>query len=147
MRKGLMNAAVVLLLAIGPVVDAQTTNGDVNLSRLADAVRAIADNQISRAEEILNAVLAAAPGDADALNLLGVVRAKQARPAEAERLFRRALTSSPTHLGAHTNLAELLTTTNRSAEALPILIRAHKLAPTRSDINLKLAVLYAGKRE
>ena len=121
--------------------------GDVNLQRLAEAVQAINDDQLSRAEQLLNSVLAALPNDADALNLLGVVRAKQERTAEAERLFRRALASSPSHLGAHINLSELLTTTNRSAEALPILIRAHKLAPDRSEINLKLGMLYADKRD
>jgi len=40
------------------------------------------------------------PNDPDALNLLGVVRAKRNRPAEAERLFRRALARSPTHVSA-----------------------------------------------
>jgi hypothetical protein len=33
MRKGLMNAAVLFLLAISPIAEAQT-NGDVNLNRL-----------------------------------------------------------------------------------------------------------------
>ena len=88
MQKVLKFAAVVWLLAISPVVNAQKTNGDINLNRLSEAVRAIDDNQLPRAEEILNDVLTTSPGDADALNLLGVVRAKQNRPAEAERLFR-----------------------------------------------------------
>src|SRR3954468_6986424 len=144
MRKGLTIAAVGLLLAIGPVGKAQT-NGDVNLSRLAEAIRAIDDNQLTRAEETLNAVLAAAPGDADALNLLGVVRAKQNRPAEAERLFRRALASLPSHVSAHINLAELLLSNNKPAEALPVLLRAHKLAPERAEIKLNLATIFAGK--
>ena len=122
------------------------TGGDVNLERLAEAVEAINEDQLPHAEQLLNSVLAALPNDADALNLFGVVRAKQERTAEAERLFRRALASSPSHVGAHINLGELLITTNRSAEALPILIRAHKLAPARSEINLKLGMLYADQR-
>src|SRR5690349_10784147 len=125
MRRGIMNAAVVVLVAISAIV-AQTPNGDINLSRLAEAVRAIDENQLSHAEETLNAVLATAPSDADALNLLGVVRAKQNRPAEAERLFRRALSSLPSHLGAHINLAELLLSNNKTTEALPILLQAHQ---------------------
>src|SRR4026208_572785 len=96
-----LSAAVVLLIAISPIVSAQTTSGDISLNRLAEAVSAINDNRLSRAEEILNTVLATSRGDADALNLLGVVRAKQNRTAEAERLFRRALSSFPSHLGAH----------------------------------------------
>src|ERR1041385_1893000 len=121
MHKALINAAVVLLLAIGLIVNAQTTNGDLNLDRLTEAASAIGDNQLQRAEEILNAVLATAPRDADALNLLGVVRAKQNRPAEAERLFRRALSSLPSHTGANINLAELLLSTNKATEALPVI--------------------------
>ena len=87
----------------------------------------------------------ALPNDPDALNLLGVVRAKQNRPAEAEQLFRRALARSPAHVSAHINLGELLLTTNRSQEAMVILLRAHKLAPTRPDINLNLGRLYLEK--
>src|SRR6185437_5687333 len=141
MCKALMNAAILLLLAIVPIVNAQTTSGDVNLDRLTEAAGAIGDNQLQRAEGILNAVLATAPRDADALNLLGVVRAKQNRPAEAERLFRRALANLPSHVGAHINLAELLLSSNKTAEALPVLVRAPKLAPERADITLKLATV------
>ena len=139
------NALLVLLLALLPIVHAQTTSADINLNRLAEAVNAINENQLPRAEELLNSVLATSPGDADALNLLGVVRAKQDRTADAEKLFRRALASLPSHLSAHINLAELLLTHDRSAEATPILLRAHKLAPARPDINLKIATVYAEK--
>ena len=134
---------VILFVAVVSVAHAQ---GDVSLNRLSEAAQAISDGQLARAEQRLNSVLRTLPNDADALNLLGVVRAKQNRTAEAERLFRRALASSPSHLGAHTNLSELLTTTNRSAEALPILISAHQLAPDRFEITLKLGMLYAEQR-
>lgn len=136
---------VILLLAVVSIAQAQTGNDDVNLQRLSEAAQAINDDKLSHAEQLLNSVLRALPNDADALSLLGVVRAKQERNGEAERLFRRALAGSPLHLGAHINLGELLITSNRSAEALPILIRAHKLAPARPEINLKLAMLYAEK--
>ena len=141
----LLASAVVALLAVTPILHAQTPASDVNLSRLAEAIRAINEEQLSHAEELLNAVLKTAPNDADALNLLGVVRAKQNRATEAERLFRRALARSPSHLSAHINLGELLLNNNRSGEAMPILLRAHKLAPDRPEINLNLARLYANK--
>ena len=141
----LKGAVVAILLAVVPILQAQTTNGDINLKRLADAIKAINDNELPHAEELLNSVLAALPDDPDALNLLGVIRAKQNRSAEAERLIRRALARSPTHLSAHKNLSELLLTTNRSSEAMVILLRAHKLAPNRPEINLTLARLYLEK--
>lgn len=142
LKPALKCAILLMLLAAGPILHAQT---DQNLNRLAEAVEAINREQLQDAEVLLNAVLTASPNDPDALNLLGVVRAKQARSAEAERLFRRALARSPSHVGAHINLAELLLTTNRSADAMQILLRAHKLAPDRPEINLNLATLYADK--
>src|ERR1041384_4392710 len=138
---------VLVLLAIASIARAQTTNAAVHLSRLTEAVNAINENQLARAEELLNSVLATSRNDADALNLLGVVRAKQDRIGDAERLFRRALASLPSHVSAHVNLAELLLTHDRAAEAMPILLRAHKLAPARPDINLNLATLYVEKND
>ena len=140
-------AVFVFLLAATSLVEAQTATSDINLERLAEAVQAIGENRLPRAEDLLNAVLADLPNDADALNLLGVIRAKQERAAEAEKLFKRALARSPSHLGAHINLGELLITTNRPAEAMPVLLRGHKLAPERSEINLNLARLYALKND
>ena len=138
----LTNALLMLLLAIVPI---QAQDTDVNLNRLAEAIKAISSDDLPQAERLLNTVLAALPDDPDALNLLGVVRAKQNRAAEAERLFRRALVRSPAHVSAHINLGELLLTTNRSEEATVVLLRAHKLAPNRPEINLKLATLYLEK--
>src|SRR6185295_15043730 len=134
---------IALLLAIASITHAQTN--DVNLNRLAEAVNAINENQLAHAEKLLNSVLATSRNDADALNLLGVVRAKQDRVADAERLFRRALSSLPSHVSAHINLAELLLSNNKPAEALPVLLSAHKLAPERAEINLNLATIFAGK--
>lgn len=125
--------------------NSQTPTGDAGLDRLAEAANAISTNQLPHAEELLNSVLATSPNDADALNLLGVVRAKQNRIADAERLFRRAISSLPSHVGAHINLAEFLISHDRSEEAMPVLLRAYKLAPSRPEINLNLAMLYLAK--
>jgi tetratricopeptide (TPR) repeat protein len=145
---GPTNTLLFLLLIVvsAPIMQAQTTDAG-NFNRLAEAVNAINQNQLPHAEELLNSVLANTPNESDALNLLGVVRAKQDRPAEAERLFRRALAISPTHVGAHINLAELLLTHNRSSEATPVLLRAFKLAPSRPEINIKLATVYSAKND
>ena len=131
-----------LLISIFPNALAQTTNTAVSSNQLEEAVSAINNNQLPQAEALLNSVLGKLPNDADALNLLGVVRAKQDRTVDAERLFRRALSVSPTHISANVNLAELLITHDRTAEATPLLLRAYKLAPSRPDINLKLATIY-----
>ncbi|HEY2971081.1 MAG TPA: tetratricopeptide repeat protein [Pyrinomonadaceae bacterium] len=139
-------SAVVLLvlLVTDPLVRAQTGHStDFNLSRLAEAVKAISQGDLPAAESLLKSVLAASPSDADALNLLGVVRAQQQNTVEAERLFRLARAAAPTHVGVQLNLGKLLLTTNRTSEALQIFQSAHRLAPERTDINLHLATLHA----
>ena len=136
---------VIFLLVIASIGHSQTPTADPGLDRLAEAANAISTNQLAHAEELLNSVLATSPNDADALNLLGVVRAKQNRIADAERLFRRAISSLPSHIGAHINLAEFLISHDRSGEAMPVLLRAYKLAPSRPEINLNLAMLYLAK--
>src|SRR6266850_1188260 len=138
-------ALFVLLVVVAPLQAQTGKSSDINLSRLAEAVTAISEGQLTKAESLLDSVLASAPNDADALNLLGVVRAQEQKPAEAERLFRRALSASPSHLGAHINLGKLLLTTKRPEQAMQILLTAHRLAPERAEINLNLATLYADR--
>ena len=136
-------ALFVLLVAV-PLARTQTRNSpDTNLTRLAEAARAISQGDLTTAESLLNSVLAASPRDPDALNLLGVVRAQEQNTVEADRLFRLARAAAPTHVGVQLNLGTLLLKTNRTAEALQILQSAHRLAPQRSDINLQLATLHA----
>src|SRR5687768_3630353 len=92
---------VVVLLASLPVPAQTAKISDLNLNRLAEAVNAISQGDLPKAESLLKSVLARLPKDADALNLLGVVRGQQQKLAEAERLFRLALAASPAHIGAH----------------------------------------------
>src|SRR5690349_428712 len=105
---------VFLMLAIVTIGHSQTPKADRTLDRLTEAANAINADQLRNAEDLLNSVLAKSRNDPDALNLLGVVRAKQNRINEAEQLFRRALTSLPSHVSAHINLAELLISHDRS---------------------------------
>ncbi|MGI8995976.1 MAG: tetratricopeptide repeat protein [Pyrinomonadaceae bacterium] len=140
----LMTVAPLVLIVAASSVKAQTgNNSDIHLRRLAEAVTAISEGHLSNASDLLNSVLAVSPSDADALNLLGVVRAQEQKPAEAERLFRRALAASATHVGAHVNLGKLLLAMNRTSEARQIFLAAHRLAPEGAEINLNLATLYA----
>src|SRR5919202_2161718 len=150
MTANLRRAAVLLVVvcsAFAARAQAGSSGEDLNYRRLQQSAEAIGEDQLARAEALLDSVLASSPRDADALNLLGVVRARQRRAGEAESLFRRALAARPAHVGAHVNLGELYLTTGRPRQALQILLAAHKLAPARPDVNLKLAALYEGGRE
>jgi tetratricopeptide (TPR) repeat protein len=143
--KRITSAVVLLVLLVtGPLVRAQTGQStDFNLSRLEEAAKAISQGDLPAAESLLKSLLAESPRDADALNLLGIVRAQQQNAVEAERLFRLARAAAPTHVGVQLNLGKLLLTTNRTSEALQIFQSAHRLAPERTDINLHLATLHA----
>jgi tetratricopeptide (TPR) repeat protein len=133
-------AALLALFLIVPL--AAQSSDEASLRRLQNAAQAIAANKLTDAEAMLTTVLSDRPRDADALNLLGVVRAQQQRPMEAERLFRKALTISSSHLGAHLNLSELYLTTGRPRLALPVLLAGYRLSPRHIGINLKLGELY-----
>ena len=144
----LPSAVALLVLLVAVPSTAQTPNSpDTNLSPLAEAAKAISQGDLRAAESLLNSLLAESPRDADALNLLGVVRAQEKNPVEAERLFRAARASAPTHVGVQINLGKLLLTMNRTPEALQIFQSAHQLAPERTDINLHLATLLANSRD
>lgn len=49
----LKGAVVAILLAIVPSLQAQTTNGDINLKRLADAIKAINGDELPHAEDVV----------------------------------------------------------------------------------------------
>src|SRR5215207_3023622 len=93
---------LLVVVSTAPALCAQTRGERLNLSRLEQAAAALGAGELRRAESLLGAVLVASPRDADALNLLGVLRARQQRGAEAERLFRRALAAEPS-TSAHTS--------------------------------------------
>jgi tetratricopeptide (TPR) repeat protein len=110
--------------------------------RLERAAEMIRKGDLARAETELNTVLRAQPREANALNLLGVVRAQQQRVVEAEKLFLRALDAAPTLLGAYLNLGQLYAESGKSERALWAFAEAGKLAPDRPEINFSLAGLY-----
>ena len=110
--------------------------------QLERAAALIRERQLARAETELTALLRARPRDANALNLLGVVRAEQKRLDEAEQLFLRALKESPALVGAYVNLGQLYVEARKTERALWAYGEAARLQPTRPDINFQLASLY-----
>ncbi|HEX8500001.1 MAG TPA: tetratricopeptide repeat protein [Pyrinomonadaceae bacterium] len=135
-----------LSLAVGQAAAAraQTQADYYRLERVAGLIRG---GELGGAERELGAVLRARPADANALNLLGVVRAKQGKAKEAEELFLRALKSSPALVGAYVNLGQLYLDGRQDDRALWAFGEALKLAPERPDINFQVASLLAGRGE
>jgi tetratricopeptide (TPR) repeat protein len=115
--------------------------------RLDRAAALIRQGQLARAEAELQAVLRQQSHDANALNLLGVIRAQQQRGVEAEQLFLRALSGSPKLVGAYLNLGQLYLDQRKPDRSLWAYTEAGKLAPDRADINYNIAAIYEKRRE
>jgi tetratricopeptide (TPR) repeat protein len=77
---------------------------DGDLKRVSELIAA---HRLQETEPILDRLLQQDKNDAEAMNLLGVVRAQQGQQKDAEMLFRNALDIKPTLASAHANLGLL----------------------------------------
>jgi len=109
-------------------------------TRIADLVR---HNQLPAAERQLWALLSAHPNEAWALELMGELRVRQKRTAEAEALFRRVLEIEPSNLDAQRSLGALYQSQGKVEGAITAQEAVLKIAPHDHDANLALAILYA----
>lgn len=133
MKQRLLQRSVILLAgmaAMGLLCQAAQPAGDraARVNTLQQAAQFIEAQEFPRAEALLRALLDKSPGDPLALNLLGVVRAGQQNPVQAEDLFRRAAEKGPHLAGPHVNLA-LLYGKARAEDAIRELGKALELAP------------------
>lgn len=109
-----------------------------NLSLIKVAAQAIAAGDLKRAESMLDSVLATAPDDYRALELLGIVRAQQQREAEAETLFKRALELKPDFASTHVSLGMLYVQMSKPDEAIPQFQEALRIDSARTDARSSL---------
>jgi Flp pilus assembly protein TadD len=99
------------------------------VTALKHAAALIDARDLAGAEAALAQLLHEAPGDALALNLMGIVRMRQGQPAAAETLFRQAIEVGPPLPGPHVNLAMLY----GDRRAIPELCEALKIAPSNAE--------------
>ena len=130
--------ALAIVFLTLPAAAQQKPNYD-RLERAADLIR---QQQFAAAEAELNTLLRLSPHEANAHNLLGVLRAQQQRESEAEQLFLQALREAPGLMGAYLNLGRLYLDQHKSERALWAFTEAGKLAPNNDEINYNLASLY-----
>ena len=147
MRKSARAAAASVLILLSWSCAAQTAAQEPSYARLERAAEMIRRGQLARAETELTAILRASPEEANALNLLGVVRAQQKRDEEAEQLFLRAVKSSPALVGAFVNLGQLYVSRGDDERALRAFGAAAALAPRHPEVNYHLASIREGRRE
>lgn len=106
-------------------------------------------NRLAEAESAYRAVLASAPRNADALNLLGVICLQTGRAAEAEQLLIAATREDASVAAYHDNLGSALAAQGRVGEAAAAHWRAVKLQPdfASAHFNLANALDAAGRDE
>jgi tetratricopeptide (TPR) repeat protein len=103
------------------------------LSHLDRNAAAQAEASLLRASELT-------PDDADVLQLMGVLRRFQGRPAEAEKFFRLAIARDPLGPQAHHNLGNLLAADRHFGAAAAEQREAIRLKPNFAEAHLSLAL-------
>jgi len=126
-----------VITAIAPV----SAQGNTYTERLERTAALINRDQLSEAEQQLNAILKLAPNQAVALNLLGTVRAKQGRLDDAEALFTRSIQSDKQLVGAYMNLAYLYLLKGQPEKATLQLKEVLRIQPGNADASYRLAWL------
>ena len=142
----LVGLTALVSAAFGVGSDAQTRPAKSN-SPIATARAEIGRGNLESAERVLWEALSSNPNDESALTLLGLVRGKQRRNAEAEALFRRAIQLNPKALDARKNLASALVSQDKDTEAADQYREALVLAPQDVHLKMELARLYMGQRK
>jgi Flp pilus assembly protein TadD len=120
-------------LAVAP--DALLIRNDLGLAYWARGY-------LQAAEQEWQAVLRADPYSAADFSFLGMLRARQKRYNEAEKLLRRALELWPNDPGAHLHLGAVYAETGRTELAEEHLRAAAALAPHNTDAHNRLGKLY-----
>ena len=111
------------------------------------AIHLINAGDLPAAESTLNALLQSDPNSPLPLHLLGLVRHKQGRPAEATELMRRSIELLPDHADFHNNLGEALRGAGRHAEAEQAYRRAIALNPNQADATANLGLVRLAQRD
>ena len=127
-------------------VDATHTVQD-KYDRLERAANLLRQGDSAAAETELADILRKSPRDPNALNLLGVVRAQQKRPVEAEKLFLSAIQQSPKLSGPYINLGRLYQDQKKADRAIWAYNQAVVLVPTNTEVHYQLAILHADRSD
>ena len=114
-------------------------------SPLSMAKAQLARGDLNSVESTLWSILASEPANEQALLMLGVVRGRQKRYAEAEALFRRVLQLNPKSIVASRNLAGALLAQDKPDEAIRQYNQAIQLSPQDSDLKIEVAKLNLGR--
>ena len=134
-----------VLVFMGPQLLQAQTGNDLG-SRLQTAATLIRDDRLAEAERQLLGILKSNPNQADALNLLGAIRAKQQRLAEAEKLFSRAIRANANLVSARMNLVQLYSIQRQAEKAISELNQVLRLQPENQEAFDRLSSLLLSEK-
>src|SRR2546427_7265441 len=133
LRPLLLLALAVFSWCAPPFAGAQkTVPRSRSASPLSTAKAQLARGDLDSVESTLWSILASEPANEQALLMLGVVRGRQQRYAEAEALFRRVLQLNPKSIVASRNLAGALLAQDKPDDAIRQYNQAIQLSPQDS---------------
>jgi tetratricopeptide (TPR) repeat protein len=112
---------------------------DFIAASILQAANLVRQRQWSEAEAVLTQLLASHPGEPDGLQLMGLVRENQDRPADAEALLRRSLALRPRQPHVQVHLGRILAQAGRHQEAAELLQAAVLAQPDLFDAFVILA--------
>src|SRR5829696_7001096 len=133
----------ILCLFAAPV-HAQSTDLVQAFEQVATLIR---DDRLAQAEKELTSILRLTPDLPVALNLMGSVRAKQGRLAEAETLFLRAVQNEKNFTGARMNLVYLYLLKRAPDKAIVQLNEVVALEPQNVEARVMLGDAYLAKND
>lgn len=114
---------------------------------LAVAIRAHREGRLPEAERAYQAILEAAPENAEALHLLGALRLQCGDSERAADLIARAVAAEPGHADAHHNLGIALKALGRLGDAAAAYRRALAIDPERAATHFNLGNVLFGLGE
>jgi tetratricopeptide (TPR) repeat protein len=109
-------------------------------AHLQQALALLNRNEFVAAESTLESILAQRPEEADALQLMGLLRRLQNRPQEAEQFYRRSIAANASLPQVHHNLGNLLRAQARYAEAAECQRAAIRLRPNYVEAHMNLGL-------
>ncbi|HYV14303.1 MAG TPA: tetratricopeptide repeat protein [Pyrinomonadaceae bacterium] len=133
-----------LLCLFAAAARAQSTDVLQAFEQVAALIR---DDRLAEADKELTRVLKLQPDLPVALNLMGSLRAKQGRLAEAESLFLRAVQNDKNFTGARMNLVYLYLLKRAPDKAIPQLNEVLALEPENLEAKVLLGDAYLAKND
>ena len=127
--------------------EVQTPPTELSLSdALSLALDMHQNRQLEGAETLYRRILEAAPGQADALHFLGMLRHQRGHSDEGIALIEKAAVLEPGFAGFHNNLGNIHASRGDIAAATLAYERAARLAPDSADLQNNLGALYRAER-